>query len=224
MIGCAQLAIFAIFAVFGFPVVAFIVFRWLAHRERMEMIRPPVMRASGAEPAGYQVDGSDVAQAALRKGITIVFVGLGQTIGLSFIGYEDSIPVGVRWHPGPWLLGGIIPLCVGLAQIVSALLSGATLGRRPPGPLPPPQGFSGGFDSLSNRLEKEKKTGPTPRLPFAPTQERRYYIGRSTTPADVACSSQAPRPNLGRYASGRGSRLACGRRPESPLSERRLEN
>jgi hypothetical protein len=71
---------------------------------------------------------------------------------------------------------------------------------------------------------QEKETGPKPRLPFVPTQERRYYIGRSTTPADGACSTQAPWPNLGRYASGRGSRLACGRRSESPLSERRLEN
>jgi hypothetical protein len=63
-------------------------------------------------------------------------------IGLSFIGYHDG-----TWRPGPWLLGGLIPFFVGLAQIMGAILSGASFPRPdpsrmtpPPQPPPPPGG------------------------------------------------------------------------------------
>jgi hypothetical protein len=126
----------AIFCIFGLPVVAWMSIRAMAHRERMEMLRqglvpnafegkarwaqgvpPPPSRqamASGWSP--------DDAHGALRKGITVTMVGFAITIGLSFIGLDDG-----SWHPGPWLLGGLIPLFVGLAQVIIALMSGATL-------------------------------------------------------------------------------------------------
>jgi hypothetical protein len=68
-------------------------------------------------------------------------------IGLSFIGYRGGdgpfMPASI--HPGPWLLGGLIPMFVGIAQIIIALMSGAVFMFRmqpppPSGPLgaPPP--------------------------------------------------------------------------------------
>ena len=60
----------------------------------------------------------------LRKGIMTTFIGVALLIGLSFIGYRDG-----TWIPGPWLLGGLIPMFVGLAQVIGALLAGAEFPR-----------------------------------------------------------------------------------------------
>jgi hypothetical protein len=144
----------AIFFLFGMPVIAWIFFRVLAHRERMEMLRqgmvpdkldrkrwvpgtpPPVATATPyvADPGWTP----DAAHAALRKAITITMIGFALTIGLSFIGLD-----GDSWRPGPWLLGGLVPLFVGLAQLIMALMSGATLRPNqtwsmPPAAPPPP--------------------------------------------------------------------------------------
>ncbi len=133
-----------IFCLFGLPVLAFVFFRVMAHRERMEMIRngfapgtpvPKVGRATAASvPAdrlsyGSPTYESEAAQTTLRKGITLSFIGFAITLGLSFIGLHEVGGFGTpgTWHPGPWLIGGLVPLFVGLAQVVIALLSGATL-------------------------------------------------------------------------------------------------
>jgi hypothetical protein len=72
----------------------------------------------------------------MRAGIKTSMVGLALFIGLSFIGYHpDQFP---PIQPGPWLLGGLIPLFVGIAQIIIAVMSGATFGMRPMPPPPPP--------------------------------------------------------------------------------------
>ncbi len=137
----------AIFFLFGGPVLAFVFFRVLKHRERMAMIE------RGIAPEGLKraKDGSgppplpgaltDDPQATLRKGITLTAVGLALTIGLSIAGIKTE-PSGIPglggemsvWKPGPALLLGLVPLFVGLARVMMALLSGATLG--PPRPLP----------------------------------------------------------------------------------------
>ena len=161
-------AMFAILCIFGLPVLAFIVTRILRHAERMELLRrgiipPPdfndkraakAWRQSGAPwpppgtpgvpppvpPPGWTAPEDD-PQRALFKGIRLAFIGLALTMGLSFIG-------------GPALLGGLIPMFVGVAQVIIALLSGAQLpGVAPrttfipppppprPGAGPPPPGF-----------------------------------------------------------------------------------
>jgi len=146
----------AIFCLFGLPVLAFVFFRVLAHRERMEMIRSgfapgapiPKMRGAASAPSadrakyGSPTDASEAAQTTLRKGITLSFIGFAITLGLSFIGYQSEaselpgMPPMTSWHPGPWLLGGLIPLFIGLAQVIIAVLSGATL-RPMAGPATP---------------------------------------------------------------------------------------
>jgi hypothetical protein len=170
-------AAFFFFFVFGAPVLAFIVSRVLRHQERLEMLRRGMMppefdkrayrawRKSGAPwpppggaapgpwvqpaPATWPQRDDDDAQFALYKGIRIAAVGLALVIGLSFIGGTPGSP---DFRGGPWLLGGLIPMFVGIAQILIAVLSGAQLpgvqGRTtfippphsPPGPgAPPPQ-------------------------------------------------------------------------------------
>ncbi len=137
--------IFGMFFIFGAPIAAWIIFRVLAHRERIEMIRmgltPPLdpLDARRYARAGYPPQPSgipptltydvDYPQRSLRKGISLTFIGLALTIGLSFIGYHSSGgPLnGPSMEPGPWLLGGLIPLFVGIAQIIIAILSGARL-------------------------------------------------------------------------------------------------
>jgi hypothetical protein len=126
----------AIFCIFGLPVLAWVFFRVMAHRERMEMLRQgllpnqPEMKqrwatATPVTPGRPVVDSSCApfdANHALRKGITLTMIGFAITLGLSFIGLD-----GPMWHPGPWLLGGLVPLFVGLAQVIIALMSGATM-------------------------------------------------------------------------------------------------
>ena len=75
----------------------------------------------------YEYQTKLVAQQQMRKGIQVAFIGFALLIGLGFIGYHHGVVV-----PGPWLLGGLIPLFVGVAQIVSAVLSGASISV-PPG-------------------------------------------------------------------------------------------
>ena len=156
-------ALIAIIVIFGMPMAWGIASRWWSHQERLEMIRrgitpPPDPRAArraargGYDPFAYSrpaaaypdVDASATyPDRVLRKGVTIAMVGLALLIGLSFI---DT------GRPGPWLLGGLIPLFVGLAQIILALMSGAHFGgftllgpppvqphtMSPPPPPPPP--------------------------------------------------------------------------------------
>ncbi len=169
--------VIAIIFIFGAPIAAWIISRVLAHRERIEMIRrgfapppdpamyrnarawqqgappPPPPRPGGPVPPpmpGIYPDGY-FAQNQLRKGITVTMVGFALFIGLSFIGMN-----GGHIHGGPWLLGGLIPMFVGIAQIINAVINGARFpgvspgaghtanfgpapGPRPePGPPPPP--------------------------------------------------------------------------------------
>jgi len=161
-----------IVCVFGLPIAGWIIMRILDHRERMAMLQRGMMpppsgrmgrkayRAAAQEwnqsqwaagvpvpPPGYGYhDDPNSPQCLLRKGITTAMVGLALLIGLSFIGYHggDGPFEPASIHPGPWLLGGLIPMFVGIAQVITALLSGAqftfarSAGAPPPNAAPPP--------------------------------------------------------------------------------------
>lgn len=133
--------LFAMMFLFGAPVAAFIVSRVLKHQERIEMIRHGIMpgadvppSAAGAAPPWTVPKGTaapapppyamsyiefSAAQAQLRKGLMTALIGFAILIGLFFIDVN---------HLGPWLLGGLIPMFVGIAQIIVAILSGARFG------------------------------------------------------------------------------------------------
>jgi hypothetical protein len=152
-------AALAVTLVFGAPCAVWLVTRLLSHQERMEMLRrgftpPPnsrdwhrAMRRGWAPPPsqaanGYDYSANYAAQYHLRRGIQVAFVGLALLIGLGFIGYRGD----GMFTPGPWLLGGLIPLFVGIAQVVSAVAAGASFGAPlsqqrmapPPGAAPGP--------------------------------------------------------------------------------------
>ena len=164
--GDSIVAVFAIFCIFGLPVVGWIAIRTFRFLERMEMIKhgmvpPPesgfwgfgrrrAWREWTLHQEQHQMQwapgrtGScdDDPQQALFKGIRLALIGLALFIGLSFVGGTPGTP-GFRY--GPWLLGGLIPMFVGIAQIIVAVLSGAQIpgaaGRAtfvPPPPPPPP--------------------------------------------------------------------------------------
>lgn len=153
-----------ILVVFGLPLTLALVNRVFAHQERLEMLKrgivpPPdpkwarrMGKAGWYDPGAYGMapGGAPGAQPGydpyammyadpnrqLRKGITLLCIGIGLTVGLSFI---------APGRPGPWLLGGLIPMFVGIAQVVIAMLSGAggatnIFGGPRPGMPPPPPG------------------------------------------------------------------------------------
>jgi len=151
-------AALAVVCIFGLPVAGWIVTRMLKHMERMEMIKrgivPPddggrwekweqgfaARQAAPPPTAGMYVNHPSTwnssAQHCLRKGIVTTAVGVALLIGLSFIGMHSD----GTFSMGPWLLGGLIPMFVGLAQIANAVLAGAQFPRSGVtiGPIPPP--------------------------------------------------------------------------------------
>ncbi len=181
--------VLGIFCVFGLPMIALILSRMMKHRERMEMLRmgmmpPPNGRgwntaarfAGPVAPApgpGYQpYEDPDSAQCTLRRGIVTTMVGFALLIGLSVIGYHGGdgpfSPATVR--PGPWLLGGLIPMFVGIAQIIIALMSGAVFAFRVPppaprgplGPPPPAQRSYGASQPAESGPRYEQLARPVP--------------------------------------------------------------
>jgi len=173
-------AIVAIIVTIGLPVGGWIVTVVFRHHERMEMLRrgivpPPNIdkrvyrewRRSGApwpppgmaqqtawtqpppqqqqSPPRWSPPPDDDPQRALYKGIRVALIGLALTIGTS-IAFG-----GMRGNP--IVLVGLIPMFVGIAQIIIAVLSGAQLpGVAPsvtfipppphqPGAPPPPPGY-----------------------------------------------------------------------------------
>jgi hypothetical protein len=188
-------AALAVACIFGLPVVAFIVSRVLSHHERMEMLRrgivpPPNARDMrramkyGWTPSAmqntpheyYQTDFA--AQHQLRRGMQVAFIGLALCIGLGFIGYRGDGVV----YPGPWLLGGLIPLFIGIAQIISAVLSGASFGpaatRQRFGPANEDAGVAAGSESRTTTPPGPTyggwRPGPTPEIekPASPPDYR----------------------------------------------------
>ena len=93
--------------------------RYLDHRERMAMIARGLVPARMARPR-LRRGGS----AALRGGLITSMVGLAVTFALYTGGYLLPPPFNAAPDGfGPWLLPGLIPLCVGLALIASHYLT-----------------------------------------------------------------------------------------------------
>jgi len=135
-------AAFIAFLIFGLPMGYAIVNRYLTYQERLEMIRhgivpPPdprmlrrMARYGATAPDAYYAASANQAQRLLRSGVIVTMVGFALTVGLSFI--EPG-------HPGPWLIGGLVPMFIGIAQIILAVLQGVSVRVAQFGP-PPPAG------------------------------------------------------------------------------------
>ncbi|HVA38155.1 MAG TPA: hypothetical protein VNJ51_11130 [Candidatus Dormibacteraeota bacterium] len=152
--------------VFGGGIAWPIISRVLTHQERLAMIRrgmtpPPDRRsmrdarreAPWSEPIDWQAATSADEQRLLRRqlhrGIQLTFIGLALTIGLSFIGYHSGeglfgMP---SITPGPWLIGGLVPLFVGLSKVVIAWISlpHARAAEQEAASMPPPPPGTGRY-------------------------------------------------------------------------------
>ena len=129
----------AIAIVFGFPIGAFVFFRVLAHRERMAMIAagfaPGTMPRAPGNPKFDKAYASEPAQVTLNKGIRLAALGLAITIGVALASFHGSDD-GLRWHPGPWLLLGLVPLFIGIAQVIIGVLAGSNVAAAAPSAAP----------------------------------------------------------------------------------------
>jgi hypothetical protein len=168
------------FFVVGLPVIIWGLSRVFAHQERMEMIRrgvappypPPDPRAfhkamkygpwppPGSAPPGTNVPFYDpiyYAQYELRRGIKVACIGFAILVGVSFIGYHRG-----EYVYGPWMLFGLIPMFVGIAQIIGAVLSGARISSFGPAP-------TGGYRSSESETARTANAtgGVPPSGPYA---------------------------------------------------------
>jgi hypothetical protein len=144
-------AALAILFIFGAPMAAWVVSRVLAHNERMAMIRqgiiPPNAPASafrgkvppppawgpppppgayapppGPHPGIYPgFDDYYAAQIQMRKGIRLTMIGVALLVGLGSIGSFNG------HYFGPWLLGGLVPMFIGIGQVLTAAANGAPI-------------------------------------------------------------------------------------------------
>ena len=98
--------------IFGF----IILMRYLRYKENLLMIerglKPEVVDRGAARYA--------TPWGRLRSGIITSFVGLALFFGLLTIGW------------GPWLLGGLIPLAVGIGEILTYVITSPTKDRNVP--------------------------------------------------------------------------------------------
>ena len=149
------IALVVIFGVFVMPMLTWLAFRSMAHKERMRMIEQGYTPGGtawhgGARPWSYAAPppGPAAAPSAphpgamvpprwkrdcadpmsqFRGSLTLIAVGLAVTVGLSFIGF------------GPWLIGGLVPLFIGLARAAALILSGVVVPAPGTPYMPPPQ-------------------------------------------------------------------------------------
>ena len=94
-------AVAALAIIFGF--LAFL--RYMNYKETLALAEKGLTKSESKSNKGL-----------LRWGIVITALGLALTIGLYTIGFDsaDSYPL----HLGPWMLGGFVPLFLGIGLIL----------------------------------------------------------------------------------------------------------
>jgi hypothetical protein len=92
--------------IFGF--LAFM--RYINYRETLALAEKGLTRPETKNSKGF-----------LRWGILVSALGLALSLGLYFVGFDsaENYPL----HLGPWMLGGFVPLFLGLGLILSHFLT-----------------------------------------------------------------------------------------------------
>ena len=93
--------------IFGF--IAFL--RYLNYRETIALAEKGLTRPEPASRSGF-----------LRWGILLTALGLALSVGLYPIGFSAGYDYPL--HLGPWMLGGFVPLFLGLGLILLHVLTG----------------------------------------------------------------------------------------------------
>lgn len=96
----------ALAIIFGF--LAFL--RYINYRETIELAEKGLSRPEGKP-----------RNSLLRWGILITALGLALSLGLYPLGFSAGYDYPLRL--GPWMLGGLVPLFLGLALILSHFLT-----------------------------------------------------------------------------------------------------
>ena len=92
--------------IFGF--LAFM--RYINYKETLALAEKGLTRPEARNSKGF-----------LRWGILVTSLGLALSLGLYFVGFDsaENYPL----HLGPWMLGGFVPLFLGLGLILSHFLT-----------------------------------------------------------------------------------------------------
>ncbi len=103
----AFVVICALIIILGFVVIM----RYINYKENLAMAEKGITRPEHKNGKGF-----------LRWGIVTAALGLAFTIGLYTAGFStgDEFP----FHLGPWMLGGFVPLFLGLGLILLHYLTG----------------------------------------------------------------------------------------------------
>ena len=93
-----------------------IIFGFLAFMRYMKYKETIALAEKGLAPPETKSD-----KALLRWGILITALGFALTVGLYLIGFSsaDAYPL----HLGPWMLGGFVPLFLGIGLILIHVLT-----------------------------------------------------------------------------------------------------
>ena len=92
--------------IFGF--IAFM--RYINYRETLALAEKGLTRPEAKSNKGF-----------LRWGILVTALGLALSLGLYFVGFDSA--ENYPFHLGPWMLGGFVPLFLGLGLILSHFLT-----------------------------------------------------------------------------------------------------
>ena len=105
-------------AIFGTIVLV----RWFKHREILAMVEKGLLPAQYAQYVSASRGWG--GRRLLGWGIALVALGLALVIGLWPLGFtragvENPYPLGF----GPWMLGGLVPVFIGLALLITYFLT-----------------------------------------------------------------------------------------------------
>lgn len=92
----------------------FVALRYIAYRERVELAQHGIFQS---EESLWERIGQRSPRGILWAGVLTAMCGLALLLGLALIGM------------GPWLLGGLIPLFVGVGMVVVYFLGGGVRER-----------------------------------------------------------------------------------------------
>jgi len=108
---CAVPIVFLV-AIFG----TMVLMRWFKHREIMALAEKELL------PAQYaQYMSASRGRGLVGWGIALAALGLALMIGLWPLGFVVEEPYPLNF--GPWMLGGLIPLFIGLALLITYFLT-----------------------------------------------------------------------------------------------------
>lgn len=97
---------FALTLFFGVILGFIALMRWFRYKETIELARQGMLNPRN------QARGRRRMSRTRRAGTIVTAIGVAMTIGLATIGLDPYSPL-----LGPWLLGGLIPLGVGVALL-----------------------------------------------------------------------------------------------------------